>query len=356
MNPIQNYLTNISYSSPSTISTTNQLLCGNLHIRKHTMEFLQLQYFVRVAEQGSFTNAALQLGVAQPALSRKVRALEVELRTNLFHRNGRGAQLTSAGRRFLDHARGLLHGADSAMQAVREGAASYEGRVAVGLTPNVGKILIPTFVEEFVGKFPKASISIVEGLSVSLGNQLLAGRLDFAILRNPVASPHLSIEPITTEALFLVGVKPAGTGGDSVTLADLAGLPLITPSAPHTFRPLIEAAMQRMGNTLNITIEIDSVSSIMELAAKGLGYILIPESTVPMVPAGSNLCCQKIVAPELFTTLCMVTPSRQPQTPLPLEAAHLAHEILLRMLGLALPQKYPDADRKADATISAVPI
>jgi LysR family nitrogen assimilation transcriptional regulator len=298
------------------------------------MEFQQLHYFVRVAEQGSFTNAALQLGIAQPALSRKVRALEVELRTSLFHRNGRGAQLTTAGRRFLDHARGLLRGADSALQAVREEAASYEGRVAVGFPPNVGKILISPFVEEFVEKFPKASISIAEGLSVSLCNQLLAGRLDFAVLRNPVASPHLSIEPILTEALYLVGAKPVGNGGPSISLADLGDLQLITPSAPHTFRPLIEAAMQRMGKTLKNTIEVDSVDSIMELAAKGLGYILIPESTVHTVPAGRNLHCQKIAAPELSTTLCLVTPSRQPQTLLPLETASLARRVLLRVLAL----------------------
>jgi LysR family nitrogen assimilation transcriptional regulator len=303
------------------------------------MEFQQLQYFVRVAEQGSFTNAALQLGVTQPALSKKIRALEVELRSSLFHRNGRGAQLTSAGRRFLDHARGLLRGADLAQQAVRESAASYEGRVAVGLPPTVGKILIPPFVEEFVEKFPRASISIAEGLSVSLCDQLLAGRLDFAVLRNPAASPHLSIEPITTEPLYLVGIKPVGNGGHNITLADLAGLPLITPSAPHTFRPLIEAAMQRMGRTLNNTIEVDCVVSIMDLAARGLGYILIPESTVRTVPVGSNLSCQRIAAPELSTTLCLVTPSRQPQTRLPLEAARLAHEVLLRVLGLDHPQE-----------------
>jgi LysR family nitrogen assimilation transcriptional regulator len=296
------------------------------------MEFEQLEYFVRVAEQGSFTHAALQLGITQPALSRKVRALEVELRSALFHRNGRGAQLTAAGRRFLDHARGLLRGADSAMQAMRESAASYEGRVAVGLPPNVGRFLILPFVEQFVERFPKASISIAEGLSVGLRDQLLAGRLDFAVLRNPTASPHLSIQPIVTEALYLVGTKPVGKGGASIAIEDLAGLPLITPSAPHTFRPLIEAAMQRMGGVLNNTIEVDSVGSIMGLAAKGLGYILIPESTVPTIPPDSKLSCQKIDAPELSTTLCMVTQSRQPQTPLRFEAAQLAREVLLRVL------------------------
>jgi LysR family nitrogen assimilation transcriptional regulator len=314
------------------------------------MELLQLQYFVRVAEQGSFSNAALQLEVGQPTLSRKVRALEVELRTHLFHRNGRGAQLTAAGRRFLDHARGVLHGADAAMRSVREGAESYEGRVALGLPPSVGKLVIPPMVSEFARRFPKASISVVEGLSHSLYDQLLAGRLDFAVTRNPVASPHLSIELITTEGFYLVGAKPVGRRGRPVTLADLVGLPFIMPTAPHTFRPLLEAAMARMNTTLNVSYEIDAVPSLMDLAASGLGYTLIPDSTLHTVPFPGNLSCQKIAAPELYTTLCFVTPARSPKAQLPLEAACLAREVLLRELRLSRSEKKKTPPRRAKAS------
>ena len=72
------------------------------------MDLKQLEYFVHVAEFGSFTQSSRFLRVAQPALSRQVRALEVELRQTLFERNGRGVTLTEAGRRLLDHARGIL--------------------------------------------------------------------------------------------------------------------------------------------------------------------------------------------------------------------------------------------------------
>lgn len=303
------------------------------------MELLQLEYFVRVAEQGSFTNAAVQLEVTQPTLSRKVRTLEVELRANLFHRNGRGAQLTAAGRRFLDHARGVLRGADSALRAVREGEAAKEGRVAVGLPPSVGKLLIPPLVKEFAKRFPKASLSIVEGLSNGLYDQLLTGRLDFAVMRNPAASSHLSIEPITTEALYLVGAKPLGRRNSAVALADLVGLPFIMPSAPHTFRPALEAAMARMGTVLNVTFEVDAVGSLIDLAAAGLGHILLPESTIRTMRFGRHLCCQRVDAPELSSTLCIITPSRQPQTQLPLEALSLMREVLTRELGLERSSK-----------------
>jgi LysR family nitrogen assimilation transcriptional regulator len=298
------------------------------------LELLQLQYFVRVAEQGSFSDAGALLEVAQPTLSRKIRALEVELRTALFHRNGRGAQLTPAGRRLLDHARGVLRGAESLMEAVRESDTAFVGRVVAGLPPGVGKRLIPALVAGFTERFPKAFLSIVEGLSDSLYEQLRAGHLDFAVMRNPSASAHVSIEAVTTEALYVVGAKPLKSRGQPIALSDLVGVPFIMPSAPHSIRPLIDAAMARMGASLNIICEVDAVGSLIDLAAAGLGYTMIPESTIGSFSAASHLCFHKIAAPELSTTLCLVTPSRQPRTQLPVEAARLAREVLVRELGL----------------------
>ena len=116
------------------------------------------------------------------------------------------------GRRFLDHARGMLHAADTAMDALNEGKSVYDGRVIIGLTPSLGSQLIPTYVERFSKQFPKASLSIVEGYSAPLGEQVLMGKLDFAVLLNPSASPNLTIDPITKESLYLIGATPVGSG------------------------------------------------------------------------------------------------------------------------------------------------
>jgi LysR family nitrogen assimilation transcriptional regulator len=80
------------------------------------MEIKQLRYFVKVAELSSVGKASDILNIAQPTLSRQIRALEIELKTNLFSRDGRGVQLTPRGRRFLEHARGILHAADTARE------------------------------------------------------------------------------------------------------------------------------------------------------------------------------------------------------------------------------------------------
>ena len=297
------------------------------------MELVQLQYFVRVAEQGSFSKASEILQIAQPTLSRKVRELELELRTHLFHRNGRGVQLTPTGRRFFDHARGLLRGVDSAKAAVQD-IDALSGRVVAGLSPGVIKTVVPTFFEAFARQFPNASLCVTEGLSDSLYRQLLTGRIDFAIMRNPTATAHLVIEPLTTEALYLVGSRSLEGKKGAVKLTDLVDLSFIMPNSPHSIRPLIDAAMASIGAGLRVRFEVDSIGSLLDLTVAGLGYTMIPESALTSFPSVKHLHCYRIDAPELSTTLCLVMPSRRPESSLPNETARLVTKVLMKELGL----------------------
>ena len=105
------------------------------------MDLKQIEYFVRVAELGSFTRAAIALNVAQPALSRQIRLLEVELRQNLLKRNGRGATPTEAGLLLLEHGRGILHQVERTHEALGRARIDLTGRVALGLPPSVARVL-----------------------------------------------------------------------------------------------------------------------------------------------------------------------------------------------------------------------
>jgi LysR family nitrogen assimilation transcriptional regulator len=97
------------------------------------MELKQLEYFVRVAELGSFTRAATALHTTQPMLSRQVRMLEVELHQTLLTRNGRGAAPTEAGQLLLEHGRGILHQVERAREDLARVRGGLAGRVALGL-------------------------------------------------------------------------------------------------------------------------------------------------------------------------------------------------------------------------------
>ena len=294
------------------------------------MEIKQLRYFVKVAELSSIGKASDFLNIAQPTLSRQVRALELELKTNLFTRDGRGVRLTSAGRRFLEHAQGILHAADTAMDALNEGKSVYEGRVVAGMTPSIGQRIVPEYVERFTQRFPKAALSVVEGYSQSLAEQVVMGKLDFAIVLNPPASPNLLIDPVAAEVIYLIGAQPVGDDPENVNLSSLGGLPLIMPHAIHTIRPLLEYEAARLGVLLNVALEIDSVRSISELVLKSKGYTVMPRNSIRR-GEGWNLHWQKITNPEIEVTICLVRPVRRPQTALLLEAAALARALLSEM-------------------------
>src|SRR5215218_8906758 len=155
------------------------------------MDLRQLEYFVRVAELGSFTRAAIALDVAQPALSRQVRLLEVELRQNLLTRNGRGAIPTEAGKLLLEHGRGILHQVERAREELGRVRGALAGRVAVGLPPSVAKLMTVPLTREFRQRLPDATLAIMEGLSTAMRESLEKGRLDIAVLYNAVPSVEI---------------------------------------------------------------------------------------------------------------------------------------------------------------------
>ena len=150
------------------------------------------------------------LGIAQPAISRQIRSLEVELRQNLLLRNGRGATPTEAGKRLLEHARGILQQVDRARREVDETKDAPVGHVVVGLPPTVARHLTLPVVREFRQRYPGGSLSIVEGLSATIHEWLLVGRVDVGVVYNPVASPAVDARPLLEEQLCLISVKRKG--------------------------------------------------------------------------------------------------------------------------------------------------
>lgn len=295
------------------------------------MEISQIRHFVRIAETGSYIKAADLLDIGQSTLSRQVRALEVELRASLFYRHGRGVLLTEAGKKFLEYARGVLHLMDSAAIALRDSESAFSGQLAIGMAPSIGRAGIPALLPELAALFPRAAISVVEGLSGVLYDAVLLGQLDFALLYNPAASPNINITPIVTEPLYLIGAAAVGADGGHVTLSEVARLPLILPHGNHSVRVAVESAAARLGLGVNVTLQVDASYSTMELVAQGMGYSIMPR----LVGRGAGLpmlSWQKIEQPALETTLCMVLPTQQPGNPLVTAAAEVARGTLTRLL------------------------
>ena len=280
------------------------------------MDLKQLEYFVNVVDLGGFSRAARLLGVAQPAISRQVRRLEVELRQNLLVRNGRGASPTEAGKRLLSHARGILQQVERARAEVDEIKGAPVGHIVVGLPPTLARLMTVPVVREFRRKFPRASLSIVEGLSSYMHEWLQVGRIDVGLLYNPAPSPAIDSRPLLEDALCFVTRRQRGSVPRSMPLRDLPRYPLIIPSRPHAIRMLVETRLAALGLKPQVAMEIDAVSAILELVAEGHGHAVLSPRALHGADVARRLASRSIVRPRIASTLSIVTSAQRPATPL----------------------------------------
>jgi LysR family transcriptional regulator, nitrogen assimilation regulatory protein len=277
------------------------------------MDLKQIEYFVRVAELGSFTRASALLGIAQPALSRQVRLLEVELRQNLLLRNGRGATPTEAGKTLLEHGRGILHQVERAREDLGRVRGALAGRVAVGMPTSVAKVLTVPLIRAFQQRMPEASLSISEGLSVALHESLTVGRLDIALLYNPLPAPDVELTELLQEDLVLVQherlrIKP----GKAIGLRELALVPLIIPTRPNALRTLVETELSAAGQRATIALEIDGVAAMLDLVADNAGAAILPANAVRTAAHPEHYSMRPITG--LRSRLSLATSAQRPAT------------------------------------------
>lgn len=282
------------------------------------MDFKQIEGFVRVAELGSFTKAAQLLGTTQPALSRQIRLLEVDLRQSLLVRNGRGAVPTEAGLRLLSHGRGILHQVARAQEDLGRVRGALAGRVAIGLPPSLARVLAVPLMRAFRAQLPEAQLSISEGLSAQMQDWLVQGRLDIAVLYNTGPTTELDITPLADEDLFLVQMRRSGLAEDPppgpVALSEVAKLPLVIPTRPNAVRSHVEAEMAAIGCRMNVALEIDGVGAILDLVADGAGAALLSRNAVSSSVRPSAYQMRAVCNPPLRTRLCLAVSATRPTT------------------------------------------
>jgi LysR family transcriptional regulator, nitrogen assimilation regulatory protein len=282
------------------------------------MELEQLRAFLTVAESGTFSRAAIRLSTTQPVLSRKVKVLEDELGSELFHRTGHGVVLTEAGKLLEKYARGLLETAATARLAVQAVGASPVGQVTIGMPSSIATVLAVDLVREFRRAYPSVSLKVMEGYSGHVIDWLTSGRLDVAVLyaATGLKNGTLQVDPILSDELFLIGPPndPARIGAHSVRCMDLAQVPLVLPSRPHGVRLLVDDALAKLGLLANVQLEIDAMYSMLALAEHGLGYTILSYSSVRELVLAKRLRVWRIVDPVIKRSLVITTASQRPST------------------------------------------
>jgi len=300
------------------------------------MDIKQLQYFITVTELESFTRASEALGVAQPALSRQIRLLEVNLRQNLLIRNGRGATPTDAGKLLLGHARGILHQLERAKEELLHLRGGLTGRVSLGLPPSLAISLTVPLTRAFRQEMPEAQLTIREGLSTSMEEEILNARLDIALLYNGSNSAGLQTEHLVNEELVYVSVRPSGLIEEPqdlyVDMQEVARQPLVIPSRPNAIRMHVESAFLSLGLSANITLEIDGVPAILDLVADGAGNAVLTRHAVTSSIRPSAYKTRRIRNHDLGIQVALATSSKRPSTHIQRKTIDLLKRIALEKI------------------------
>jgi LysR family nitrogen assimilation transcriptional regulator len=280
------------------------------------MELRQLEYFIAIADAGTFSQAAIRLSVGQPVLSRQIKALEQELGATLYYRTGRGIVLSEAGKSFEQHARAVLEAMAGAKSAIYALEATPTGRVVIGMPPSVGAVLTVPLVQQFRVEFPQVSLGVIEGFSGHVLEWLASGRVDVAVLYNAPRISTLSTEPLLTDELFLLGPvdDPANAGPGPLPASRLAEIPLILPSRPHGLRLLVDDFLSRIGVAPNVQVEVDAMPSTLSLVESGVGYTILSYSCVHHLISAGRIRCWPIVQPTMTRSLVIATSTQRPMT------------------------------------------
>ena len=165
------------------------------------METRHLRHFVAVAQQGSFTHAAQQLHIAQPALSISIKKFEQQLGVTLFKRDERKVSLTHEGDVLLEHALRVLRQLDDAQLAMDELKGVVKGEVRLGTPSMMGSYFLPEIIMAFKSQFPNLKMTVVEAGTQSIRQMLLAGELDIGVILNQDIPPELDVDPILSSQM-----------------------------------------------------------------------------------------------------------------------------------------------------------
>lgn len=243
------------------------------------MELRQLEHFVAVAEEGSFTRAARRVNIVQSGLSASIRALERELAAALFVRRPREVVLSTEGEAFLPEARRALGAVRSGIDSVSAVRGLLRGRLVLGASAVLPPPLdLPSLLQRFHGDHPAIRIRLRQEPTKPLLDDLAAGSLDLVIAgRLPKPDPELGFTLLRTFPMQLVCSTASPLAKRrTVTLAEIAAEPFIDITTDWTSRQLIDAAFAQAGLSRDVCFELSDPGCLLALVQRGLGVAIVP--------------------------------------------------------------------------------
>jgi LysR family nitrogen assimilation transcriptional regulator len=266
-----------------------------------------LALFATVARAGSISRAAIEIGIDQSTISRRIALLEAEAGVRLFHRSGRGVVPTDRGRELLGFAATVTRTLGDALRAMRDRSDQGPARLRIAAQPTIARVLFGSLGHALGKRYPSTQLRFIEGLASQLLGTLDDGGIDIAILYRPEHPGALNYDPLLTEGMRLITPpdhpRPAGT----FDVGDLGTVPLILPSTHHGIRLMVESLAARCGFSPRIVLECDgSISITKRLVMENCGCTVLPLAAVSEDVNAGRLKSYPLANPEVRRSVALV--------------------------------------------------
>lgn len=249
-------------------------------------------YFLAIAKTGSLTQAAQQLYVSQPSLSKYLQRLENRLGASLFDRSVSPIRLTECGLLYLQHLKDSIEQEKQLLEQIGEITQNIRGTLRLGIPYFCGQSYLPQVLPAFVKEFPHVTLELYEKPGVKLEQALIDHVIDLAILYSPIIHESLTQRFITNERILMAVQRSASLPQDYQTegiqvregsLSDLLNKPVIMPSSEQKLGRTVINFFSKLGYQPPIYTRAENTVTMLELAAYGCGVCFTPESGLTTV-------------------------------------------------------------------------
>lgn len=270
-----------------------------------TISMKHLRYFVALAQHGHFGRAAEACAISQPALSAQIKELEAILAARLVERGAKQTRLTGLGETVAHRAADVLRAVDELTDLARASHSPLVGRLRIGVIPTIAPYFLPTVIQALARPYPRLDLQPREAVTQKLVDDLLAARLDTALLALPLDQPSLDVVPLFTEEFVLV--RPAADVDAPVPDAErLRELRVLLLEEGHCFREQALAFCKLGQPRQRHLIEGSSLATLVQMVGAGIGVTLIPEMAVPIETRSAAVAIARLPHPRPSRHIGMV--------------------------------------------------
>ncbi len=310
------------------------------------MELADLRIFVRAAELGSFSKAAVTTGLAQPTVSRVIGDLEAEWDGPLFYRTGRGVTLSELGEEALTKARFLLREADQAAEDLKAFSRLPSGVVSIGLPTSIVEPAIPRLVNELRAELPGIRLQVYEGFSDQIERWLAEGTIDIGAYSKYREGPLSRNSLLLESQLVIAGPREGWSLPPEIDFARLSEFDLVLPARTNGLRIMVDSVARRMRVPLNIIADVDSTVGQKAMAAHCGCYMVKAPHTIADETRQGMFASSVIRNPFITRHVTLVTGHQRP-------LSRASREVIFRLTEILRKLSVAPAPNQSNNTVSS---